>query len=343
MSFSPKRILVIQTAFIGDIIMSTPLFSGIHQAYPDAVIDVVVNSRHASLLDNNPYISKVYGFDKSNHKLRNLYHLIRRIRKNKYDAALSMQIHLSSTLMMVLGGIRMRIGFPRQALLTHPVNFSPGLHIRERAGLLLNRLKKDTYDLQTRLYPSEQDVEKARKYLLKRGQFRLGIAPGSVWETKKWPKKYFLEVVKALSKEAEIYLIGGGPDDIALCDEIVQSIDKGGICDTSGKLSLLQSAALIKQLDLVLCNDSAPLHMANAMKTPVVAIFGPTVKQFGCYPYQPNDKMIDIELYCRPCGKHGGKSCPEGHFRCMLEILPIRVIAEIRRFMKLPGKGTVEH
>lgn len=326
-----KKVLVIQTAFIGDIIMSTPLFKGIRQACPDAEIDVVVNSRYAHLLANNPYISRVMDFDKSRRKLWNLFKLIRTIRKNHYDVALSMQIHLSSSLMMFLGGIRKRIGFPRQALITHPVEAVPGLHIRERAGLLLNRLQEGTYDLQTQLFPSLRDEEVAGQFLRDTGKFRLGIAPGSVWETKKWPKDYYMEVIRQLAGTVEIYLIGGGPDDISLCKEIVERTAARFIYDTSGKLTLLQSTALIARLDLLLCNDSAPMHMANAVKTNVLAIFGPTVRQFGCYPYQPGDRLIDIELYCRPCSKHGGNTCPEGHFRCMKDILPDRIVAEIRK------------
>jgi heptosyltransferase II len=332
MTPSPKSILLIQTAFIGDIIMSTPLFSMLKKAYPDAEIDVVVNSRYTSILSNNPYIRNVFGFNKSTNKIRNLVKLIHVIRKNRYDLAVSMQIHLSSTLMMVLGGIKKRVGSSRQRLLTHPVTFSPGMHIREKAAMLVRALKDDHYDLQTQLYPSSSDIERAIQYLRNNKHFKLGIAPGSVWETKRWPKEYYIEAISALIREADIYLIGG-PDDIALCDEIVKNIPAINIVNTAGKLSLLQSAALIDKMDLLICNDSAPLHMANAMKTPVFAIFGPTVKKFGCYPYQENDKMIEIDLYCRPCSKHGGNICPEGHFRCMKDIMPERVVREVLAFM----------
>ncbi len=331
MNSTPKNILVIQTAFIGDIIMSTPLFSMLKKAYPDAEIDVVVNSRHTSILSNNPYIRNVFGFNKSTNKIRNLVKLIRVIRKNRYDLAVSMQIHLSSTLMMGLGGIKKRVGSSRQKLLTHPVVFHPGMHIREKAAMLVRALKEDNYDMQTQLYPSASDRNTANQYLRNNKQFRLGIAPGSVWETKKWPKEYYLEAIAALISEADVYLIGG-KDDLRLCDEIINRTPGGNVINTAGKLSLLQSAALIDQLDLLLCNDSAPLHMANAMNTPVFAIFGPTVKKFGCYPYQDNDKMIEIDLYCRPCSKHGGNICPEGHFRCMKDIRPERVVREVLAF-----------
>ena len=332
-----KNILVIQTAFIGDIIMSTPLYSMLKQVYPDAEIDVVANSRYTCILSNNPYIRTVLGFNKSNNKIRNLIKLIRVIRKNRYDLAVSMQIHLSSTLMMVLGGIKKRVGSSRQKLLTHPVIFPPGMHIREKAAMLVRALKDDNYDMQTQLYPSESDIITAKKYLRNNTRFKLGVAPGSVWETKKWPKEYYLEAIAALIRSTDVYLIGG-KDDHTLCDEIVKQIPDNNIINTAGELSLLQSAALIDQLDLLLCNDSAPLHMANAMNTPVFAIFGPTVKKFGCYPYQDIDKMIEIELYCRPCSKHGGNICPEGHFRCMKEIRPERVVRDILTFKKNRGE-----
>ena len=329
-----KRILAIQNAFIGDLIMTTPLFQGLKKIYPNATVDVVVNSRYTSLLANNPYIRNVYGSVKSGNKLVNLVRLIRVIRKSRYDLAVSMQRHLSSSLMMILGGIRNRVGSSKQWLLTHPVVFPEAIHTREKAGMLLNEIHNATFDLQTRLYPSESDKGAARKVVAETGRFRLGVAPGSVWETKKWPKDYYIQTINTLADEVDIYLIGGGQQDIDLCNEIVKQLPGKQVINVAGQLSLLQSAALIDQLDLLLCNDSAPLHMANAMQTTVYAIFGPTVKQFGCYPYQPHDKMLEIDLYCRPCSRHGGNKCPEGHFRCMKEIMPERVVETIKSFIK---------
>lgn len=330
----PQKVLAIQTAFIGDLIMTTPLFQGIRKAYPQATIDVVVNSRYLSLLNNNPHINHIYGFNKSKNKLRNLYKLILQIRKERYDLAISKQFHLSSSLMMFLGGIPVRVGSSKQLLLTHSVAFPAGIHIREEVGMLLQQLSDTSFDLQTRLYPSKEDHQAVQTYLRRGSRFRLGVAPGSVWNTKKWPADYYAETIRQIGKETDVYLIGGGADDVRLCENLMNDCPGIHIVNTAGRLSLLQSAALIGELDLMLCNDSAPLHMANAMNTPVYAIFGPTVKRFGCYPYQAHDKLIEIDLYCRPCGKHGGKSCPEGHFRCMKEILPEQVIGHIRSFMK---------
>ena len=333
-----KSILAIQTAFIGDLIMTTPLFQGLKQIFPEASIDLVVNSRYSSLMANNPFIRDVYGFEKSGNKIGNLARLIRIIRRNRYDLAVSKQIHLSSSLMMFLGGIKMRVGSSEQLLLTHPVKFAPGIHIREQVEMLLKKIHEGSFDLQTRLYPSEEDEAIAARYLSNNGRFRLGVAPGSVWETKKWPKEYYMEVINGLSKETDIYLIGGGAGDMALCDEIARACTHENITNTAGKLSLLQSAAMIGKLDLMLCNDSAPLHMANAMQTPVFAVFGPTVRRFGCFPYQPRDKMIEIDLYCRPCASHGGNRCPEKHFRCMQEITPSRVAGYIRSFIETASR-----
>ena len=336
-----KNVLAIQTAFIGDLVMTTPLLAGLKNIYPNAAVDLVVNSGYTSLVANNPSVRHVYGFDKSKNKVINLLRLIRVIKNGRYDLAVSMQRHLSSSLMMFLGGINKRVGSSKQWMLTHPVVFPKGIHTREKAGMLLKEICDGDYNLQTRLYPSESDKKAAERVLTDSGRFRLGVAPGSVWETKKWPKEYYIETIKKLGGEVDVYLIGGGQQDTDLCHEIVKELAGQQIINLAGQLSLLQSAALIGQLDLLLCNDSAPLHMANAMQTPVFAIFGPTVKQFGCYPYQPHDKMIEIDLYCRPCARHGGNKCPEGHFRCMKEITPKHVIMTIRQFIQDKQDGAV--
>ena len=158
------------------------------------------------------------------------------------------------------------------------------------------------------------------------------MAPGSVWETKKWPERYFKELLQK-SSDYSIYLIGGA-DDFNLCQRLINESNHPNMINCAGKISILESCALIKEMNLVLCNDSAPLHMANAVKTDVFAFFGPTVKKFGCYPYRKNDKILEIDLDCRPCAKHGGNKCPLNHHNCMQEMKPDYVINEIENYFK---------
>ncbi|MBN1154585.1 lipopolysaccharide heptosyltransferase II [candidate division KSB1 bacterium] len=329
-----KKILVIQTAFLGDVIMSTPIFKGLKTIYPDVKIDVVVTKQNKDILKNNPHINEIIVFNKKNifDKIVNMIRLIYRFRKTRYGLAVSVQGSFTSSLLMILSGISKRVGFYRQKLLTNPVSIPKGLHIRERVGLLLQELKRSEYDLDTELFTSRDDRNKMDEIVKKEGNFRLGIAPGSIRETKKWPYHYFIALLNELPYNIDVYLIGG-PGDINLAQQILSRTINKNIQNTIGSLSLLESTELISRMDLMLTNDSAPLHMANAVNTPVFAFFGPTVRRFGCYPYREKDRILEVDLYCRPCGKHGEKRCPEKHFKCMKNLTPSFVLENIKQFM----------
>ena len=182
-----------------------------------------------------------------------------------------------------------------------------------------------------RYFGLKRKIKRYKKFThqsLKKNHLILGIAPGSVWQTKKWPKGYFITLLEMLSKEKIKIILFGAKDEQPLCQEIIDN-SKADALNLAGSLSVLESAALIKKIDLMISNDSAPLHIANAVQTNVLAIFGPTVKRCGCYPFQENDTLIEVELYCRPCKKHGGRRCPEKHFRCMRDINPEMVFETI--------------
>jgi len=334
-----KKFLVIQTAFIGDVIMSTPVFKGLKKIDKNANIDVLIANQYKDILENNPYIGNIIVFNKKHvwNKIFNMIRLILKFRMTKYDLAISIQGSYTSSLLMKLGGIKYRIGARRQKLLTHPVTFPKGLHIRERIGYLLREVENLDFDLDTELFTSEVNKEKVDNLIEGHDHFKLGIAPGSIRETKKWPSTYFIELINKLPDTIDIYLIGGS-DDSNLAKEILTKTTHKNINNYTGCLSLLESTELISRMDLMLTNDSAPLHMANAVNTPVFAFFGPTVKRFGCYPYREQDLILEVDLYCRPCGKHGEKKCPEGHFRCMREITPQFVLDNINQFMEANGK-----
>jgi heptosyltransferase-2 len=148
------------------------------------------------------------------------------------------------------------------------------------------------------------------------------MAPGSVWETKRWP--YYSELA---SRVDGAVVIVGGPEDVPLARAIVQATD-GRLVSAAGALSLRESAALIQRARVLVTNDSAPLHLATAVGTPVVALFGPTVPEFGFGPRRSGDITLGHrQLSCRPCSRHGPEVCPLGHHRCMRE-LSIDVVAQ---------------
>jgi len=339
-----QKILVIQTAFLGDVFMTTPTIKAIKQIFPDAQIDVLTIPQTAIVFKFNPNVNSTLVFDKKKvlKKLNNFWKIIWQLRKSNYDLALSIQGSVTSSLLMYLGNIPNRVGFARlkQKLLTEPVLHKRGLHIRKRYLYLLkpfvNNFNENSFDSQTEIFWSENESQKAGEIyssIYEKNFLLLGIAPGSVWQTKKWPKEYFITLSKMLSKEKIKIIFLGGNEEHSLCREIIEKSQADAL-NFAGSLSVLESAALIKKIDFMISNDSAPLHIANAVQTDVIAIFGPTVKRFGCYPYRKNDTLLEVDLYCRPCGKHGGHSCPEKHFRCMKEIYPEMVFESIMNKLK---------
>jgi heptosyltransferase-2 len=327
------RILIIQTAFIGDNILSTGFIREVAKIFPKAKIDLLTTPVSAKLFKFNPYLTNIKTFRKNNiiQKTIDFIRLLGFILSQKYDIAFSLQIHFTSSLLMFLGGIPKRVGGDRMKLLTHPIKIPKNLHVIQRNAYILKKFSQQKVNPETELHFSSELLEEAIENT-KTNKFKLGIAPGSVWNTKKWPHEYFIELMRMIEDDVEIYFIGSEVD-LNICKDIIEKSGKHAH-NLAGKLSLLQSAALIKQLDLMLTNDSAPMHMANAVKTDVVSFFGPTVKKFGCYPFRENDTLLEIDLDCRPCGTHGGKVCPKKHFRCMREITPQKVLESIKAYME---------
>ena len=334
---APRRVLILQTAFLGDVILSTPFIRAVRRRFQDAVLDILVIPENKPLFRADPNVDGVLTFDKGRllFKWPAFCRLVLKIRWTKYDLAFSLQRSMTSSLIMAMGGIPERIGLSGQRLLTRTVKPEKGLHIRDRYLALIRPFTGQAFDRDTALHWTDAE-EKTADGLIPRGAAgarRVGIAPGSKWPTKRWPEEYFVELMRNLVRSgAELFLIGGR-EDRSLCDAILRRSGTAAV-NTCGRLSILESAALIRRLDLMVTNDSAPLHIADAVGTPVFAIFGPTVRRFGCTPYRPPDRLFEAELDCRPCGKHGGRRCPQGHFRCMRDVPPESITLAAIEFIR---------
>jgi heptosyltransferase-2 len=238
-----------------------------------------------------------------------------------------------------------RIGFATSAgswLYTTKVAYRDDLHHAARLLLLSRPNGREPTDEEMRpsLAPSsaERDVvdDLLRSYGVEPGERLIALAPGSVWATKRWP--YYAELARALAEAGRIVIVGG-PGDRALAKEIVAAVPSA--VDATDKLPLLASADLIGRSAVIVTNDSAPLHLASAMGTPTVAIFGPTVPEFGFGPLAPAKAVLGHEsLACRPCDRHGPRRCPLKHFRCMRE-LSVEGVAEQTRSLFLTPDALV--
>ena len=345
MAVSFNKILVIQTAFIGDAILTLPLIQALKLNYPKSSIDVIVVPRTTEIFTNHPAISKIIQYDKrgGDRGLKGLLQLRNKLNAQNYDLVIVPHRSLRSALLAWLLRPKISIGFDRSAgrwLFKKIIRYDSSIHEIERNLSLLGPLKLPTVaNVLPRLYPSNQDMHIIDSILIEYGlnQYKniLALAPSTIWNTKRWPADRFAAVCKQIvSENIAIVLIGGKEDD-GLCKEIMRIAQAKNVFTVAGKLSLLQSAELIRRCKVLISNDSAPMHIAVAIGTPVVAIFGATIPQYGFAPRGPHDVVVETNgLKCRPCSIHGGNICPIKTFECMLSITPEVVVNKLKLFLE---------
>ncbi|MCS7005298.1 MAG: glycosyltransferase family 9 protein [Cytophagales bacterium] len=326
------KILLIQTAFLGDVVLATSLIEKIKFHFPDAQLDFLLRKGNESLLEKHPYLHQILIWDKKQ-KYRSIFKLISKIRKEQYQYVINLQRFLSSGIITVLSGAKYKVGFdknPMSLFFTEKVPhiIGDGTHEIERNNALLFSITKSRKLFKPRLYPSETDYH-AVQDLLKEPY--LTIFPTSVWFTKQFPQEKWVEFLQKLSFQGNIYLMGSH-HDYKFCEQICQQFPSSKIKILAGKLTLLQSAVVMKHALMNYVNDSAPLHIASAMNAPVTAIFCSTVPSFGFTPLSDDSAVIETneKLECRPCGLHGRQKCPKQHFRCATTIDIERLIERIK-------------
>jgi len=321
-----QKFLVIQTAFIGDVVLATALIEKLHDYFPDARIDFLVRKGNEALLTGHPYLHEVLVWDKKQHKLRNLMRLARRLRHPKYDKLINVQRFAATGLLTVWSGAAETIGFDKNPLSFLFTRKIP--HIVSDAGHPLHEIDRNqslisafTDDLpaKPRLYPTKADFEMVQAY---KTNSYITVSPASVWFTKQFPPEKWAAFIRLVPDTNTVCLLGA-PSDHALCERIREMAGPGHtIINLSGQLSFLQSAALMKDAVMNYVNDSAPMHFASAINAPVTAVYCSTIPAFGFGPLSDERFIVEVKepLDCRPCGLHGYRACPLGHFNCAYKI-----------------------
>jgi len=322
--------LVIQTAFLGDAVLTTPLIAELAKRGP---VDVVATPGAAAVLANNPAIRSLIPYDKhgADGGVGGFLRLAGRLRGAKYDAAYLAQQSVRSGALAFASGAKIRRGWTTASgrmFYTNKVAYRRDVHHAQR---LLDLAEVSVAELKPRLYPGIAERAAVDRLLSLHESASdaplVALAPGSVWATKRWP--YFPDLASTLGHEARIVVLGSAEDQ-ALAKEVARAGGKSSI-NAAGALSLLGSAELIRRCSVIVTNDSSPQHLAAAMGTPTLTLFGPTVPQFGFGPLAPRSQTDGIDtLTCRPCDSHGPKKCPLGHWRCMLELSPAQVAKRVR-------------
>ena len=340
-----QKILVIQTAFIGDVVLATALVESLHEQYPKAAIDVVVRKGNEPLFNEHPFINELIVWDKKQQKYLNWLSILKKIRAKHYDVLINAQRFAATGLWTVFSSANTTIGFdknPFSFLFTHKVkhdvvalnqNISVSeVHEINRNHALISSLGVFPLAMPT-LYPTKSDYEKVKLY---QAEKYITIAPASVWFTKQFPLTAWVSFISELKFEGPIYILGGASDK-ALGDKIMNEVVRlhstasTKIINLSGELGFLASAALQQKAVLNYVNDSAPMHFCSAVNAPVVAIYCSTIPAFGFGPLSTNSFIVEAQqkLSCRPCGLHGKKQCPLGHFNCAQGIENAQLIAPL--------------
>ena len=313
-----QKILVIQTAFIGDVILATALIENLHKSLTSSELHVLVRKGNEGLFENHPYVKRVLVWNKRGSKYKSLLQILSQIRKEKYDLLINLQRFASSGFLTLFSKSKETRGFnknPFSFFFSKRVPHTLGDHKHEieRNFNLISDFVSDKI-CKPKLYPSQKHQEKIKD--LRANRFVI-MAPGSVWKTKQLPLEKWIELCNLISPEYSIYLIGASSDH-SICTQIKEKAKRDHIRILAGELSFLESAALMEKSEMNYVNDSAPLHLASSMNAPVTAFFCSTLPQFGFGPLSEKSLVVETkkELSCRPCGLHGKSACPAKHFEC---------------------------
>lgn len=316
------RILLIQTAFLGDVILVTPMIRELKRHLPNATIDVLVRKGNETLLANNPHISTIWIWDK-NQKYKSLWANLKQVRSQAYDEVVCVQRYFNAGFLTTFSKAKNKVGFTQNPWsrffnqrIKHVLHGDK--HEVDRNLELIAHLVPEFALRRPELFPASDDF----KFVL---QFQTEnyfcLAPASVWFTKQLPEHKWVELMNGLPQNSTLYLLGA-PTDFDLAERILSKANHPKIKNLCGQLNLMQSAALMQNAVRCFVNDSGPLHLASAMNARVTAFFCSTIPAFGFGPLSDDAQILEVQekLDCRPCGTHGFKSCPKGHFKCGNEI-----------------------
>ncbi len=327
--------VVVQTGYLGDVILTTPLLSALARQH--GPVDVVTTPEAAPLVETHPSVDSVLLFDKRRamHGARGLWRFTTALRYRQYRRAYLPHRSVRSAFIPWAARVPRRVGFddtPGRVLYTE-ARPRRGVHETDRLLCLADGDRRP----ELHVTPTAFDRH-AAGHALHCGGIKepfVVVAPGSVWATKRWP--YFQELTERISCRHPVVVIGGRSDG-----RLLERTHLGSApcLDLTGRLSIRESAAIVARASVAVTNDSAPQHLAGAVGTPVVAVFGPTSVEAGFGPRGPHDLTVGLpDLRCRPCSTHGGRHCPRGHHRCMRDLSVETVFRSVERILARSTSG----
>ncbi|MGI6525725.1 MAG: lipopolysaccharide heptosyltransferase II [Bdellovibrionota bacterium] len=334
------KILIVQTSFLGDVILSSPVIAAVKSKFPQAEISVLTTPAAKSILSRDPLISEALVFDKR-HSSSGLFGLLRKakeLRAKHFDMAFALQRSIRTALLLKFAKIPEIIGFSN-------AKFSPIFYDKTRVrpmdkhdvlrnlSIILDPDELETAPAEMRLFPpKDNDISEILKNAILGKERWVVLAPGSVWKTKRWSADGFKDVLQQLRKKGIDVFVVGGAEDKELAEEICINNEDVNL---AGKLSLSDTMYLISKAAVLVCNDSMPMHLGSAFKIPTVAIFCATSPSFGFGPWKNRAIIVEKEgLSCKPCARHGSMKCPNGTNACIDGISATTVMEAIESLLK---------
>lgn len=349
-----RRIAIWNTAFLGDAVLTLPLMQSLALRYPQAELDFYVRGGLAPLFTAHPALRDVYAFDKrGKHKtLSGMRGFAREAASRKYDLWISAHTSLRSSLMARASGAPVRIGYSaaRGGRLCYTRLVDRRFDEREeieRLLALLEPLGDGPVSFWPEIVLPPQARARAATFFDALSGPGLGLHPGSVWATKRWPAGYFADIGRRALDAGVDVLLFAGPGEESIAAEVKyrmmeQGAGRGRLHDFSGRLTIPELAAFLARLHCYVTNDSGPMHLAWAQHTPVTAVFGPTVRSLGFFPRGETTTVFEAQEPCRPCSLHGPANCPLGHHRCMVEVRPELVWPDVERKLSMPRSAVLD-
>ncbi len=334
-----QKILVIQTAFIGDAILTLPMIQKLKETFSSSEIHVLCIPSTKEIFMSSPVVDDVKIIDKRG-KHKSLFSLIffaRKLKHENYARIYSPHRSFRTSLIVLLCSVKKTYGFSNANIRFVYKNlveyFSSKHEVQRNLDLMGFEYKNDEWRILPALKVTWEQETRITNYIQKNNiKNFIALAPGSIWNTKKYPKEYYIDIVNSLRDKYSIALIGG-KKDVELCNEIKLGCGEN-VFIAAGMFSIVESIELLRRTKLLITNDSAPTHMGMCADVPTLTLYCSTVSNFGFYPYNRKSSILSFDdLDCKPCGIHGFRKCPLDHFKCGKKLLPNTVIKKVEEIL----------
>ena len=352
-----KKVLLIPKGFLGDVLLTTPVIAALKERSPDIHLSVVCSPTTAEFVKRDPLVDAVIVYDRrtSEKGVRGLRGFAERLKNEHFDVAYSFHRSPRTALLLRMACIPERVGYADsylKFLYTRTVRKDAGRHeVLRNISLVESDLEQHTQAEVAALREAsdatvswadirvpETDTSKVSpvvaEFLARQERFVV-LSPGSAWETKRWYTEGFKGVAQSLDERSVRVVIVGAPNDSEVCEQVAQGTNGLNVC---GQTSIEDLIALIRGASCVVCNDSLALHVGSGTKTPAVAVFCATSPRFGFGPWRNRAVVLEKgDLFCKPCRRHGSRTCPTGTNACMTGVSSAEVVCAVDAFLGQQG------